>query len=490
MFRHLSLVLLVMGLLLTASITMAQTSNPPPEDAWLATYWNNPSTAGFAVARQTETEDLNRRWEEGSPLPSINARYWSARWERTLRLTPSNYRFTATVDDGVRVWVDDELIIDAWRSQWGKGEETFVGDILLDGTPHVLRVDYFNTTGPGSIRVEWEPYTGPPATIDGWFVEYFANPTLSGTPVAFGDVETIDLNLGPESPVAGSVPVDDFSVRWSRTLELEAGDVQLVMRVDDGGRVFVDDQNVLDAWFDQGPTTYTTTVPHAGGDFPVVMEYYERGGYAVAQLDITLFPLVTPTPTASATSTATATPTPTPTPTVTPPFPTVTPTQTPVPSATPVSTVGNTEVVPSVTDGIVVDETENGFIRGQAQGPWQANRGGYLDSYYTAPNHESSDSNYVWGRWFPALEAGRYEVFAYIPRVPNATLQARYWVVYSGQYTLRIINQAVKTAGWVSLGTYDFAGTGSEYVSLADVTGETTGNAQVVWDAMRWVPVE
>jgi hypothetical protein len=58
---------------------------------------------------------VNFAWGAGSPRPIIGADTFSVRW--TGWITPpggANYTFYVTHDDGVRLWIDDQLVIDSW----------------------------------------------------------------------------------------------------------------------------------------------------------------------------------------------------------------------------------------------------------------------------------------------------------------------------------------------------------------------------------------
>ncbi len=48
-------------------------------------------------------------------LPAVQSDYFSARYERTVNFAAGNYRFSATYDDGVRVYIDGQVIIDDWN---------------------------------------------------------------------------------------------------------------------------------------------------------------------------------------------------------------------------------------------------------------------------------------------------------------------------------------------------------------------------------------
>ena len=56
------------------------------------------------------------------------------------------------------------------------------------------------------------------------------------------------------------------------------------MTGDDGVRLWVDEQLLVDQWIDQAPTTYTKDVSLAEGSHAVRLEYYENGGGALARL--------------------------------------------------------------------------------------------------------------------------------------------------------------------------------------------------------------
>ena len=59
-----------------------------------------------------------------------------------------------TTDDGARLFVDDKLIIDAWRTQPRTG---YFADLVLTEGIHQLRVDFFESGGEASIAVYWRP---------------------------------------------------------------------------------------------------------------------------------------------------------------------------------------------------------------------------------------------------------------------------------------------------------------------------------------------
>jgi tetratricopeptide (TPR) repeat protein len=69
-------------------------------------------------------------------------------------LPAGTYRFSVTANDGVRLWVNDQLIVDAWRVRPATTAESTV--TLPDG-PQRLRVEYFQARGPYGLWLRVAP---------------------------------------------------------------------------------------------------------------------------------------------------------------------------------------------------------------------------------------------------------------------------------------------------------------------------------------------
>ena len=119
--------------------------------------------------------------------------------------------------------------------------------------------------------------------------QYYSSPGTSGSP-SFGDLvltredDVINFEWGNGSP-DNSIPSDDFQVRWTTTLNAEvSGTYNFRTYTDDGLRLYINDELVIDYWNDQGPTNRTGSIFLNEGTHECVMEYYENGGGAVAGL--------------------------------------------------------------------------------------------------------------------------------------------------------------------------------------------------------------
>jgi hypothetical protein len=426
MVKRILFVVSVIAVLLFPSMALAQGPISPThsDPTWQASYWNNATLSGSPVL-QREEADLNYDWGYGSPDPSVVIDNFSARWTRYLYMEQAGtYRFTVTSDDGVRVFVDDVQIIDGW---WDHGARTFTADRTLSAGHHLVRVEFYERAGVAVCHFSWTQVI----PITNWQGEYYNNKALSGSPVLVRDDASVNFNWGSGSPAPGVVNADQFSVRWTRSVSLSAGYYRFAMTIDDGGRLWVNGHLLIDQWSDHGSTTFYGSIYLPGGSVPVKMEYYENYGVAVAQLSWSAGP-------------------------------------------------GQGEVI--------VDDKDAGFVKGGSPTGWHIAYEGYNGRLYWTKNNDYVRPNYNWARWYPNLAAGKYEVFVYIPERYTTTSSARYWVSHTGGLTLRIVNQSANGDKWVSLGTYQFRGNSSDYVSLADVTYEPYLSRLIAFDAVKWVP--
>ncbi|MDR0431729.1 MAG: DUF5110 domain-containing protein, partial [Bifidobacteriaceae bacterium] len=114
-------------------------------------------------------------------------------------------------------------------------------------------------------------------------VDYFNNTNLSGQPVRSGVESTVNHWWGTSSP-GGGVNADNFSARWSGRLTVGAEDTRVGIRIDDGGKLFIDGNLVVNQWGGNDSITYWGPDLQAGTSHDIVFEYYEGSGNARAEL--------------------------------------------------------------------------------------------------------------------------------------------------------------------------------------------------------------
>jgi hypothetical protein len=264
-------------------IPVSVEANIPP-DQWRGEYFPNESLAGQpAVVRGDAAVDFD--WGLGGPAAGFPVDNFSVRWSRTLPLGAGTYRFTTSSDDGLRLFVDGQLTIDRWDQQGSRGAEY---EVDLTAGDHAILLEYREGGGAANVQLQWllvDNQSDPPAGT--WRGEYYTNQNLTGTPAIVRGDPVVDFEWGLGSPVSG-FPSNHFSVRWSRAVTLDAGTYRFSTSTDDGVRLSVDGQLLIDKWISQGLTTYDSDIELTAGDHTVVMEYFEEGGGAVARLDYAL----------------------------------------------------------------------------------------------------------------------------------------------------------------------------------------------------------
>jgi len=264
----------------TATPTAQPTSSPTPTSqpattAWRGQYYGN-KTLSNAPWTVRDDAMLSFSWGESAPIAGLPVDAFSVRWTRTVAFTAGTYRFYVRADDGVRVWIDNQVLIDEWHDAKAA---TYSADRTLGAGNHVLVVEYYENYGSAHIQFWWER----PGDFPQWRGEYFANTTLGGTPALTRNDAQIDFDWGSGGPSAG-LPADNFSVRWTRTLSFDAGTYRFRALVDDGIRVVVDGARVIDAWASGAERGVEGEVNLTGGYHTVVVEYFEAGGQAAIEL--------------------------------------------------------------------------------------------------------------------------------------------------------------------------------------------------------------
>jgi PKD repeat protein len=255
--------------------TATPTLTPVVISDWRGEYYNNPHLDGAPILVRNDVS-VNFDWGAGSPGSGVPADNFSARWSRSVNFPAGTYRFHVWADDGVRLWVDGNLVIDQWHDS---APTTYSADVTLTEGVHSLRMEYYERSGGALAQLTWERLEN---YLD-WKAEYYNNPNLSGAPVLVRNDVSVNFDWGSGSPVPG-VPADNFSARWSRSVSFAAGTYRFHVRVDDGARLWVDGNLVIDQWHDGAPTTYSADVTLTDGWHSLRMEYYERSGGALAQL--------------------------------------------------------------------------------------------------------------------------------------------------------------------------------------------------------------
>ncbi|HEX8285890.1 MAG TPA: glycoside hydrolase family 3 C-terminal domain-containing protein [Pyrinomonadaceae bacterium] len=148
-----------------------------------AEYFANEELKGEPAVRRTDAQ-LNFNWFTDPPAPGLPYDKFSARW--TGRLTaPSSgtYQFGAKADDGVRVYLDDKLVVDTWAN---RDAPTSVPVKMEGDKAYKLRVEFFDRYADATAKLVW----GPPRLAETMFEEAVAAARRA-------DVVVMALGLAP-----------------------------------------------------------------------------------------------------------------------------------------------------------------------------------------------------------------------------------------------------------------------------------------------------
>jgi outer membrane protein OmpA-like peptidoglycan-associated protein len=175
-------------------------------------YFNGKSFDELVMTRRDA--DINFVWNHSAPHRKMDPGNFSVRWQGQIR-TPKTgkYMFRAVVDDGMRLWVNGQRVIDAWGMN---DSEPFSGSITLEGGRHYdLKVEYFNGLLEGEIQLRWqmpgeEPLFGGLMGYNDKPIDeqYFSHtpPTILPKPVAQASKPPAKPTLTPSAPSKPATP--------------------------------------------------------------------------------------------------------------------------------------------------------------------------------------------------------------------------------------------------------------------------------------------
>ena len=155
---------LLLASLLNSGGPAAQ-AQAPTGDGLKADYYDGVNFDRFVLSQRAASIAFD--WAHQPPAPGLPAEYFSVRWTGWLRPPASGrYVFHVTVDDGMRIWLNDQLILNEWRPQPVRSFTTIVA--LKAGQAYRLRVDYFQDILDTRAQLTWErpdvPLAPPPSS--------------------------------------------------------------------------------------------------------------------------------------------------------------------------------------------------------------------------------------------------------------------------------------------------------------------------------------
>ncbi|MEO1744549.1 MAG: PQQ-dependent sugar dehydrogenase [Cyanobacteria bacterium J06629_9] len=132
--------------------------DPGNGDGLTGTYYNNRDFTDQTLTRVDPTVDFD--WGGGSPAASMGNNTFSVRWQGQIEpLYSETYTFRTTSDDGVRLWVNGQQIIDQFIDQ---APTNHTGQITLQaGQKYDIRMDYYENSGGAVAQLAWSSASQP-----------------------------------------------------------------------------------------------------------------------------------------------------------------------------------------------------------------------------------------------------------------------------------------------------------------------------------------
>jgi uncharacterized repeat protein (TIGR03806 family) len=128
-------------------------------------YWTAQNKTFTGTATVTRTDPVvDFAWGNAAPATGVSADTFTTRWTGKVQPAVSEtYTFFTTTDDGVRLWVNNQLIIDQWIDQ---GPTEWSGTIALTaGQQYDLKLEYYENTGGAEAHLRWSSASTPKAIV-------------------------------------------------------------------------------------------------------------------------------------------------------------------------------------------------------------------------------------------------------------------------------------------------------------------------------------
>ncbi len=280
-------------------------------DGLKAEYYDN---IDFTNLKQTRIDaTVNFDWGRSSPDPSIGVDTFSARWTGLVEAKYSEtYNFYTTSDDGVRLWVNGQQIINKFVNQ---SATEYSGSIaLVEGQKYDIKLEYYENGYDAVSKLSWSSSSQTkevipqsqlyssnlniPSNGNGLKGEYYDNIDFTNLKQTRTDA-TVNFDWGAGSPEP-SIGVDTFSARWTGLVEAKYSETyNFYTTSDDGVRLWVNGQQIINKFVNQSVTEHSGAIAlvnqsvteHsgaialvAGQKYDIKLEYYENGYSAVSKL--------------------------------------------------------------------------------------------------------------------------------------------------------------------------------------------------------------
>jgi hypothetical protein len=180
------------------------------------TYYNNRWLYGTAALQRTDPT-LNFMWS--SYITPTGKDYISVRWSGYIEPAFTQiYTFYAQVNDGIKLWIDEELIIDSFESTVNDTDvlgylelNGVTSKSLVGGRLYKIKIEYRENTGPGVMKLFWSSITQPKAIVPSNRLFY------SDVDIVSSPFTVVPVGVKPTQPLNSAVSIhakDELLIKW------------------------------------------------------------------------------------------------------------------------------------------------------------------------------------------------------------------------------------------------------------------------------------
>lgn len=251
--------------------------------SWLNIFYPNKNASGNGKLLGA-TSTIQNNWGKNSPMAGIPANGFSASFLKKIAGN-QDYFVSTFADDGVRVKVDGNTVLNRWKNSSGTYDKALITN--LNANQHTIQTDYYDNNGNANVFADVQ-------SLGNWIAYYYNNKNVSGVPVTSNVINnsnsmTLTQNYGKNAPAA-KVNKEEFSARYVTAKKLDAGEYVIRGLSDDGIRVYIDGQLVIDQWekgtYREKATKVKISDTNSGNIHWLEVQYFDNKNTAKFQMSL------------------------------------------------------------------------------------------------------------------------------------------------------------------------------------------------------------
>jgi hypothetical protein len=135
-------------------VSVVQACSGSEDASFRGRYYDSTNLTQYEFERNDDVIDFD--WGNGSPNESrLGNNTFSIRWDRKVHLpSPGTYRFTMGGDDGVRLRVNGDWVMQDWSNHAYR--EQSVDIQIIDRCGVDIRMEYYENTGQARVKLDWQ----------------------------------------------------------------------------------------------------------------------------------------------------------------------------------------------------------------------------------------------------------------------------------------------------------------------------------------------